>query len=795
MVQDLEFAHAFVGGIHILRRTDADTVVHAFLQEAELEPIDEVPVLLVRVQVAGRAVIGRYQNGTVHDGIAFQVAVPLGEVAAVEEHLEAAGLLFRREFTARGRFRLQEHLVDLVHGIAVVGIAGGSEQGAGLAQGRLQVVVIDFLRALGGNLLHGIRGRITYGGIRIVQRTGGEEEGLHKGHVSQFVECEDPERGILGETDRLRQAQALLVGILLIGREHVDIPFQGSGIPLFRRSQKIRDDGRVVHREKGRLRGGILSGQAAQDLRRPVRADMAENRIEAGGGAGHERLDTGHLIVGRERMDGRCQGVLERRNLRLGSLCQEFGDGTRILGTHDTGERRRRFGGSLGGLGQHGRSGRLDFLRGGERHQVIQLQSVLRRLHGSQDGPGEVSPEGFEGTERLRSPGGAEQGHQRVAGRLSADLTGGTDGRLTQFARRIQLRKDQVQAHPAGTQPVHDIRLRSFAQFGEPLREHRLHGGYAISVSGSGNGGVPQRPVPGAQQVPEHLEAFLGRRLVHDHFRSRTLQAGTAVPQDRLGGLDGLLRRDIPQGHHIIGRGIRFQPAEGSFASHTAEGLGDGIFLHRVGRGSRPTQEFRFGFPPFLVRNDIGQDGLRGGLVADKIQDGILPAQVRNRRHGGRTGKRVVHILPEQVDILRSGKHPELGQQELAVHRIGLGGDSFRESFPDRIPVLHISGNIGCEGRQGILHEGVRALFAEPCREQFHRRRGGSGQVLHILRKSGGIAAGHHGQDIADHGFRRPATGILTKTEGGADKRQDYQGNYLFHRARSWMPRAHAWAG
>ena len=76
-----------------------------------------------------------------------------------------------------------------------------------------------------------------------------------------------------------------------------------------------------------------------------------------------------------------------------------------------------------------------------------------------------------------------------------------------------------------GTQPVHDIRLRSFAQFGEPLREHRLHGGYAISVSGSGNGGVPQRPVLGTHQVPEHLEAILGRRFVHDHLRGRTLQA------------------------------------------------------------------------------------------------------------------------------------------------------------------------------------------------------------------------------------------------------------------------------
>ena len=494
-------------------------------------------------------------------------------------------------------------------------------------------------------------------------------------------------------------------------------------------------------------------------------------------------------------MDSSGNGILQSRHQGIGSLRQELGNAAGILGTHDARERRRRRSRSLTGLFQDDRSGRLDLLRSGKGHQVIQLRFVLRGLHGSQDGAGEISPEGFEGTERLECPGGTEQADQGVAGRLSADLSGGTDGRLSQFTRRIQLRQDQVQAFLAGAQPVHDIRLRPFTQFREPVREHRFHGGHAISGGGSGNGGVPQRPVLGAQQVPEYLEALLGRSLVHDQFSCGALQAGIAVPQDRLGGLDSLLRRNIPQGHHIIGRGIRLQPREGRSTAHPAQGLGNGVFLRRIGHGGSPSQEFGFGFPPTLGGDDIGQGGLRGSLVADKFQDGILPAQVRNRRYRGGTGERIVHILPEQVDVLRSGKHPQLGEEELAVHRIGLGGNPFRESFPDRIPVLHTAGDIGCQRRQGIFHEGVRALFAKPRREQFHRGRGGSGQILHILRQRGGVVAGHHGQDIADDGFRCPAAGILTERQGGADQRQDYQGNNLFHRARSWMPRAHAWAG
>ena len=319
MVEDLEFAHAVVGGIHVFRGADAHAVVHAFLQEAEFETIHEVAVFLVRVQVAGGAVVGGHIDGAVHDGVAFQVAVPFAQVGAVEEHLETTGLLFRRQFAARRRPGFEEHLVDFVHGIAVIGVPGGGKQGAGLAKGRLEVVIIDLLGALGGNLLHRAGGGITDIRVRIVQGTGGQEERLHERQVTEMVERADPQSGILREADRLGQAETFPVGILLIGGDHVDITLQGSGVPVLGRSEEIGNDGGVFHREEGLLRGRIVS-EASQDARRLIRADVSENRIEPGRMADHQGLDTGRLFLGCEGMDGRGESLLKRGHLGIGGL-------------------------------------------------------------------------------------------------------------------------------------------------------------------------------------------------------------------------------------------------------------------------------------------------------------------------------------------------------------------------------------------------------------------------------------------------------------------------------------------
>ena len=86
---------------------------------------------------------------------------------------------------------------------------------------------------------------------------------------------------------------------------------------------------------------------------------------------------------------------------------------------------------------------------------------------------------------------------------------------------------------------------------------------------------------------------------------------------------------------------------------------------------------------------------------------------------------------------------------------------------------------------KGIFYKRVRTLLSKTGGQQFYGGRSGNGEVLHVLRKDCGIVAGHCGKNVADDGRRHPAAGILTETQGGADKRQDYQGNNLFHRPRS----------
>ena len=96
VVEHLDF-HAFVSGVNTVAGAETDTVVHTYYIEAEFEAIDEVAVLLVGVEVAIAAVVGRNVDVSVNGNIAGGVAVPLLERAAVEEDFEALLFLLGRE--------------------------------------------------------------------------------------------------------------------------------------------------------------------------------------------------------------------------------------------------------------------------------------------------------------------------------------------------------------------------------------------------------------------------------------------------------------------------------------------------------------------------------------------------------------------------------------------------------------------------------------------------------------------------------------------------------------------------
>ena len=422
------------------------------------------------------------------------------------------------------------------------------------------------------------------------------------------------------------------------------------------------------------------------------------------------------------------------------------------------------------------------------------VQRLLKRL---EDGARDVALEGFQSFQGLRSPGIGKQFHERVAGDRAADLPDGADGRLAQLAFRIHERKDDVDAFLVGSEPVDDVRLRTGAQLGESADEHRRHRTHAIGLRRGGDGRIAEGPVIGLEKVQENLEALFRRGVLHDHVGRGAFLAGGAVLENGLGRLDGLFRREIPQRDQIIGHGVGLQPAEGSFPADAAERRGDGVLLDGILDGRSPGQQRRFGFPPPLVGDDVAEDRLRSGFVPNQIQDGVPAAEIGDRRDGGGTGQRVGNVLLEEIDVFRRCDHAQLREEELTVHGIRLRGDSLRKTFANGRPIFRIRriGDGGRQGREGIFHEGVLPLLAQPGRKQFHGGGGGSGEVLHVLRKCGGVVARHDREHVAHDGRRNPTAGILTERQRGADQRQQKNGYELFHGARSWKPRAHAWAG
>ena len=105
--------------------------------------------------------------------------MPFVQAGTVKEHLEALGLFFVGKLGERSRFQLGEDLVNLVHGIAVIGTTALAEEDAGFAQQGLKVFVVNFFRGLGSDPSDGI-GRLGAGAqVRIIQITAGQLEGLH----------------------------------------------------------------------------------------------------------------------------------------------------------------------------------------------------------------------------------------------------------------------------------------------------------------------------------------------------------------------------------------------------------------------------------------------------------------------------------------------------------------------------------------------------------------------------------------------------------------------------------------
>ncbi|CCZ95761.1 unknown [Alistipes sp. CAG:53] len=106
--------HAVIGGVDAHGGAYADAVVDALSVEGEFESQDEITVLLLGVEVARSAVLRRHVDRSVDGDVVGGVPGPLVHRRTVEEHLEAVGSLFLREFEARrgGQFA-DVHFADV----------------------------------------------------------------------------------------------------------------------------------------------------------------------------------------------------------------------------------------------------------------------------------------------------------------------------------------------------------------------------------------------------------------------------------------------------------------------------------------------------------------------------------------------------------------------------------------------------------------------------------------------------------------------------------------------------------
>ena len=230
VVEDLHLAHAVVGSIHAHRGADAHAVVHARTQEAELEAEDEVAILLLRVQVALVAIVGRHVDAAVDGHVAHLVAHEVVEVRAVEEELEALLLLFVGENVGLNRRQLGKLLAQLVHGIAVVGVARCLEDADALLQVGLYGIVLDVLARLGDDVL-GSRGSVV-GQCLVVELACSEQEGIAGRRLAQVGEDGLLVVGVLSQAESLAELCRTAVHALLLAAHQADVAHQGVLVPL-----------------------------------------------------------------------------------------------------------------------------------------------------------------------------------------------------------------------------------------------------------------------------------------------------------------------------------------------------------------------------------------------------------------------------------------------------------------------------------------------------------------------------------------------------------------------------------
>ena len=464
--------HALVGSIDVHRGADANAVVDTQHHELELEAVDEVAVLLLRVEVATVAIGGIHVDGAVDEGIVVEVALPVVHVRTVEQHDKALLLLLGRELAdERGTLGRQffNHALDFIHRIAGIGVRGhlGAEDILSLHEGSLHGITAHGFGTLGDDGLDGCCGSLL--AVGVVEVLDSEVERRRHRHVTQRLDVAVADGGGGVEVDGVTEV-AELADRGEVGRvdERQGTVEGGVGAnPLGCQLEEAVDDGGIIYLQQ-RVEGGVgtralvavhegVDGIGIAHLsQQGVVEGLVRSLREALG-------DTLVLLCGRQGCKSALHGVLKHHTLVARGFLSQISQKGEVIRTNHTAE------GGVGSIADSIVAGaeQLEHLSLGSSNTARTNQGQRGSLHigilakGSHKGIVGLTVETGKSRHSIVIETRAKHGDKGIQRLIASDDTGSMHGGLTDD---VGLLAGDVRGHPrslagllTGTEPAQHI--------------------------------------------------------------------------------------------------------------------------------------------------------------------------------------------------------------------------------------------------------------------------------------------------------------------------------------------------
>ena len=187
VIENLAFAHAVIGCIHILRSPYAHAIVDTRFLEAELETEDEIAILFLGIEIASVTVIGSDIDSAVDQRIVPQVTGPCGHVGTVEQDLiSGLCLILRKDELLGRRLKTRKDHVDLIHCIPIIRAGSLCINSLGLVKGGSQGIVVELILCLGRYVLDSVCSSVCR--LRIVKIPGNKTKSRTGRNTGQHID-------------------------------------------------------------------------------------------------------------------------------------------------------------------------------------------------------------------------------------------------------------------------------------------------------------------------------------------------------------------------------------------------------------------------------------------------------------------------------------------------------------------------------------------------------------------------------------------------------------------------------